>query len=52
MELYNLSASELSKKLRSKECSAVEITSDTFKRIDAVENKVDAYITLLKDSAL
>lgn len=52
MELYEKSAHELSAMLKNKECSSVEITESVFNRIEKVENKVDAYITLCKDSAL
>ena len=52
MELYSKTATELAKMLREKQCSAVEITNSVFDRIDAVEDKVKAYITTEKASAL
>ncbi|MEG0615092.1 MAG: amidase, partial [Oscillospiraceae bacterium] len=52
MELYEKSAFELSQMLREKKCSAVELTKSVYGRIDAVENKVDAYLTLAKDEAI
>ena len=45
MELYTKSAAELSRMLRDKSCSATEIAQSVFSRIDAVEDKVKAYIT-------
>ena len=52
MQLYEKSAVELSAMLRNKECSSVEITQSVFDRIDAVEDKVEAYVTLCKDEAI
>jgi aspartyl-tRNA(Asn)/glutamyl-tRNA(Gln) amidotransferase subunit A len=52
MELYTKSAAELSRMLRDKSCSATEIAQSVFSRIDAVEDKVKAYITLTRDSAM
>ncbi len=52
MELFEKSAHELSAMLKNKECSSVEICNSVFNRIDKVENKVDAYITLCKETAL
>lgn len=52
MELYNMTAYELSKQLESKKISAQELTSALFDRIDAVEDKVQAYVTLNKENAL
>lgn len=46
MKLYEKTAAELSEMLRSKECSAVEILNDVNERINAVEEKVGAYVTL------
>ncbi|MCI8623117.1 MAG: Asp-tRNA(Asn)/Glu-tRNA(Gln) amidotransferase subunit GatA [Provencibacterium sp.] len=45
MELYALSATELSRMLREKECSAVELARSVLGRIDRVEDKVRAYLT-------
>lgn len=52
MQLYEKSASELHDMLRSKECSAVEITNSVFERIEQVEDRVEAYITLTKEEAV
>lgn len=52
MELYEYTAAELSKMLREKKCSAVEITQSVFSRIDDVEDKVGAYVTLTREKAL
>lgn len=52
MELFNKTAAELSKMLAAKEISSVELTNSVFDRIDAVESKVDAYVTLDKENAL
>ena len=46
MELYKKSAAELSALLRSKEVTACEILDDTLARIDAVEPKVDAFLSV------
>ena len=52
MNCYELSASQLHRMLTSKECSAVEIAESVFGRIDAVEDKVGAYLCLTKDRAM
>lgn len=52
MELFRKSAAELSAMQANGECSAVEIAESVFSRIDAVEDKVGAYITLTKERAL
>ena len=52
MELFERTASELSSMLRNKECSSVEITESVYNRIEKVEDKVNSYITLCKDSAI
>ncbi len=46
MKLYEKTAAELSEMLRNKECSAAEILNDVNERIDKVEDKVGAYVTL------
>ncbi len=46
MKLYEKTASELSEMLAKKECSAVEIYNDVKSRIDCVEDKIGAYVTL------
>ncbi len=52
MELFERSAFELSQMLRSKECSSKEITQSVLSRIDKVENKVEAFVTLTPELAL
>ncbi len=52
MELHQLTIHELQKLIRSKEASASEIAASVFRRIDAVEHDVHAYITLMRDYAL
>ena len=52
MELYNLTIHELSEKLRRKELTSSELTEVFLKRIDAVEVKIKAYITIAKDDAV
>ena len=52
MELFKKSAYELSSMLKKKECSALELTESIYKRINDVESKVDAYLTLCEDQAI
>jgi len=52
LELYNLTIHELSEKLRRKELTSSELTEVFLKRIDAVEVKIKAYITIAKDDAV
>ncbi|MDR3560041.1 MAG: Asp-tRNA(Asn)/Glu-tRNA(Gln) amidotransferase subunit GatA [Negativicutes bacterium] len=52
MELYQYKAHELRDKLQSKAVSAVEITEAVYKRIEAVDDEVRAYITLTGEAAL
>lgn len=52
MELYQYTASELAVLLREHQCSAVEIVQSIYHRIDAVENSIDAFITLTRQQAL
>ena len=52
MNLYEKSASELSEMLRNKKISSTELTNSVFERIEKVEDKVDAYTTIAKESAL
>lgn len=51
-ELYELTAHEASKKLASREISARELTESALSRIDAVENRIKAFITLTPKNAL
>jgi len=52
LELYELTAHNLHELLRKREVSSLEITESVFKRIEAVENSVHCYMTLMKDIAL
>ena len=52
MDLYKLTAHELHEKLVNKEVSSVELTNAVIARVDAVEDKVNAYVTLDKEAAL
>lgn len=52
MELYNETIKSLHKKLVNKELSSVELTNTIYKRIEAVEPQVQAYISLTKNTAL
>ncbi len=52
MNLYELTAHELSDKLKAKEISSTEITKSVIERIENVENKVECYITTTYDLAL
>ncbi|MFR4199177.1 MAG: amidase, partial [Ruminococcus sp.] len=49
MKLFEKNAAELSEMLQTKACSAVELTQDVLSRIDAVEPKVEAYVTRCED---
>jgi aspartyl-tRNA(Asn)/glutamyl-tRNA(Gln) amidotransferase subunit A len=51
LELYYLTAHELHDLLVKKEISAEEICRAVFDRIDAVEDKIKAYVTLTRDRA-
>ncbi len=51
MELFAMTAHELSEKIKNKEVTSQEVTTSVFQRIDAVEPKVKAYVTLLKENA-
>lgn len=52
MELYQYSAAQLSRMLREKSCSAVELAESVYRRIGQVEDKVGAYVTLCQEQAL
>lgn len=52
MEYYKMTAYELSKQLQEKKISSAELTAAVFERIEQTEEKVDAYITLNKETAL
>ena len=50
-KLYEYSATELAGMLRAKEVSAAEIAESSLDRIAAVEDQVDAYLTVTADEA-
>ncbi|MFZ5944330.1 MAG: Asp-tRNA(Asn)/Glu-tRNA(Gln) amidotransferase subunit GatA [Bacillota bacterium] len=52
MELFSLTIHELQDLLYRKEVSSEEITRQTIQRIDAVEEKVKAFMTLTKEEAI
>ncbi len=51
MELFKLTLSEISEKIKNKEVTIKEVLDSVFERIQEVEPKVDAYLSILKDSA-
>jgi aspartyl-tRNA(Asn)/glutamyl-tRNA(Gln) amidotransferase subunit A len=51
MELHQLTIHELQRKLRSGDITSADIVESVIQRIDAVEERIHSYITLLKDSA-
>ncbi|MFI5294480.1 MAG: Asp-tRNA(Asn)/Glu-tRNA(Gln) amidotransferase subunit GatA [Thermodesulfovibrionales bacterium] len=51
MEPYSLGIFELQRLLEKKEISAAEVVSSVYGRIDAVEEKIQAYVTLTRDEA-
>lgn len=52
MAFYEKTATELSALLANKEVSAVELANDVFARTEAVEEQVQGYLTVMKESAL
>src|SRR6266567_3626624 len=52
MELFELTIRELHEKLRKKEVSSVEATHSVLSRIEAVDGKVNAFITVTPEEAL
>ena len=52
MALYDKTAHELHELLTTKRISATELTADVLKRVDEVENKIGAYITITRDKAI
>ena len=52
MELHQLTIHELQEKIKEGKTSAVQIAESVFKRIDAVEERVHAYIRLMKNEAM
>jgi aspartyl-tRNA(Asn)/glutamyl-tRNA(Gln) amidotransferase subunit A len=52
MELFELTIHELHDKLKRREVSSVEATKSVLARIEAVEGRVNAFITITRDEAL
>jgi aspartyl-tRNA(Asn)/glutamyl-tRNA(Gln) amidotransferase subunit A len=52
MDLHELTIHEACRLLTKKEITSVELTSAVFKRIEQVEDRVSAFITLVKDRAM
>jgi aspartyl-tRNA(Asn)/glutamyl-tRNA(Gln) amidotransferase subunit A len=52
LELYNLTIHELHEKLKKKEITSLELTEVFLKRIDAIDGKIKAYITVTKEEAV
>ena len=52
MELNELTAHQLSKMIKEGKTTSREITEAVYKRIEEVEDKVKAYLTLTKELAL
>ena len=51
MTLHNKTAHEIHDLLAAKKISAAELTADIFSRVEEVENKIGAYLTLTRDKA-
>lgn len=51
MELFNLTMHQIKEKLEKRDVKATEILKDVLKRIDDVEDKIGAHITLTEDIA-
>ncbi len=51
MSLYDLTLTEVASKIKNKEVTIKEVLDDIYSRIEDIEPKVDAYITLTKDLA-
>lgn len=51
MQLYELGLKQLSGMLKSREVTSAEIVDSVYSRIDSVEGKVGAYVTLTRETA-
>ena len=51
MDLYSLALTDVAKKIKNKEVKIKDVLDDIYSRIDNVEPKVDAYITLTQKLA-
>jgi len=52
LDLYSLTISEVRDLLNKKEISAKDVVNSIYQRIDAVEEKVKAFVTITKDAAM
>jgi aspartyl-tRNA(Asn)/glutamyl-tRNA(Gln) amidotransferase subunit A len=52
MNIKNLTAAEIAEKVRCQDLTAQECTEKTFERIDKLDDKIRAYITIIKEQAL
>ena len=52
MELFEMTAASLSEKLRSRECSAVEITRSVLEQIGKTEERIGSFVTVCEEQAL
>jgi aspartyl-tRNA(Asn)/glutamyl-tRNA(Gln) amidotransferase subunit A len=52
MKLYELTAHELSGLIKKGEISSLEVTKSIFERIAKIEDKTNAFVTLMKEAAL
>ncbi len=52
MDLFSFGIAELKKKLENRELSARDICDSVYRRIDEVEGKIRAYVTITKEKAL
>ncbi len=52
MNLYEMQASKLSKLIKNKDISAVQLTKSVFSRISSVESTIECYVTICKESAM
>lgn len=52
MNICELSVTDIIKKLKDKEITTTEVVNAFFERIEEVEPKVDAFLTLTKEDAL
>jgi len=52
LELYKLTISEIRDIIDKKEASIREVTESVFERIDSVEEKIKAFVTIAKDKAV
>lgn len=52
MELHEMTAHELSRLIKEKKLGVVELTQAYLKRIDAVESKVESFVTIAREEAL